>query len=203
VIEGLDGAGKRTLADKLTAELGGRVTRRAFPRYDEDVHADLVREALHGRLGPFGDDVYGMAMLYALDRRAAADDLREALRDNDVVLLDRYVASNAAFGAARLRQDARGELVDWVRALEIERFGLPVPHAHLLLRVPVDVAAQRSAHREHSGDRERDTWESDQPLQTRVAAVYDGLAEDHWLSPWHVVDGTSAPDFGALAAALG
>lgn len=202
VIEGLDGAGKRTLADKLTAELGGRVTRRAFPRYGEDIHADLVRDGLHGRLGGFGEEVYGMAMLYALDRRGAAGDIRDAMRDNDVVLLDRYVASNAAFGAARLHQDARGEFVDWVRMIEIERFGLPVPDAHLLLRVPVDVAAERSAHRERTGDRDRDTWESDEALQTRVAAVYDGLAEDDWLSPWHVVDGTSTPDFRALAGRL-
>ncbi|HEX2133614.1 MAG TPA: dTMP kinase [Actinophytocola sp.] len=194
VIEGLDGAGKRTLAEKLTASVDGRVARFAFPRYGEDIHADLVREGLHGRLGGFGDEVYGMAMLYALDRRGAAGDIRDALRDNDVVLLDRYVASNAAFGAARLHQDARGEFVDWVRATEIERFGLPVPHAQLLLRVPVDVAAERSARREHTGDRDRDTWESDQPLQTRVAAVYDGLAEDAWLSPWHVLDGTATPD---------
>jgi dTMP kinase len=203
VIEGLDGAGKRTMADKLTAELGGRVVRLAFPRYGEDIHADLVREGLHGRLGGFGDEVYGMAMLYALDRRGAAADIRAALEANDVVLLDRYVASNAAFGAARLHQSARGEFVDWVRAVEIDRFGLPVPHAHLLLRVPVDVAASRSAHREATeAGRGRDNWESDEALQARVAAVYDGLAADHWLAPWQVVDGTATPDLTALADAL-
>jgi len=203
VIEGLDGAGKRTMADKLTAEFGARVARRAFPRYGEDIHADLITEGLHGRLGGFGDEVYGMAMLYALDRRGAAEDLRAALADNDVLLLDRYVASNAAFGAARLHQDARGEFVDWVRAIEIDRFGLPVPHAHLLLRVPVDVAVSRSAHREATEvGRGRDTWEADTDLQTRVAAVYDGLAKDDWLAPWRVLDGTSTSDFSALAADL-
>ncbi|OLF19089.1 dTMP kinase [Actinophytocola xanthii] len=202
VIEGLDGAGKRTLAGKLTAELGGRVARLAFPRYGVDVHADLVHEGLHGRLGGLGDEVYGMAVLYALDRRAAAEDLRACLAENDVVLVDRYVASNAAFGAARLHQDARGEFVGWVREIEIERFDLPVPDAQLLLRVPVEVAAERSAHRASTGDRERDTWEADGSLQARVAAVYDGLAEDGWLSPWYVVDGTSDPDWTGLAEAL-
>ena len=51
VIEGLDGAGKRTLANGLEQELGRRgrsVTRAAFPRYAQDVHAELVAEALHG-----------------------------------------------------------------------------------------------------------------------------------------------------------
>lgn len=203
VIEGLDGAGKRTLATALGAAFGGSVVRLAFPRYGESVHADLVREGLHGRLGGFGHEVYGMAMLYALDRHGAAADLRAALSSHDVVLLDRYVASNAAFGAARLHQDARGEFVDWVRSLEIDRLGLPVPDAHLLLRVPVEVAASRSSHRSRTeADREQDTWESDSALQSRVAAVYDALAKDDWLAPWHVVDGTSTPDYSALAALL-
>lgn len=206
MIEGLDGAGKRTMADKLTAAMEGRganVVRRAFPRYGEDVHADLIRDGLHGRMGGFGAEVYGMAMLYALDRRGAAPGLRADLAGNDVLLLDRYVASNAAFGAARLHQDARGEFVAWVRAVEIDRFELPVPHAHLLLRVPVEVAAERSAHRERTEtDRGRDTWEADHGLQARTAAVYDGLAADGWLAPWHVVDGTSTPDPDALAKQL-
>jgi dTMP kinase len=201
VIEGLDGAGKRTMADALTAALDARVARLAFPRYGDSIHADLVREGLHGRLGGFGHEVYGMAMLYALDRHAAVPALAAALASNDVVLLDRYVASNAAFGAARLHQDARGEFVDWVRALEIDRLGVPVPDAHLLLRVPVEVAASRSTHRSRTeSGRALDTWESDAPLQSRVAAVYDGLAKDDWLAPWHVVDGTSTPDYKALAS---
>ena len=108
VIEGLDGAGKRTLADRLTAELNGggaSVAKLAFPRYGENVHADLVREALHRGHGDLADSVYGMALLYALDRSEAADEIRALLAANDVVLLDRYVASNAAYAAARLRQD--------------------------------------------------------------------------------------------------
>ena len=203
MVEGIDGAGKRTLVDGLSAALGGSVVRRAFPRYGRSVTADLIRDGLHGRLGGLGDEAYGMAVLYALDRHGAADELRRDLAEHDVVLVDRYVASNAAFGAARLRQDARGEFVRWVHQVEIERLGLPVPYAQLLLRVPVEVAAARAAHRERTeADRGRDTWEADGGLQARVAAVYDGLAADSWLAPWHVVDGTTAPDLTALAAKL-
>lgn len=203
VIEGIDGAGKRTLADALERALDGRVARMAFPRYGLDVHADLVRDGLHGRLGAFGNEVYGMAMLYALDRHAAAPDIQASLDTHDYVLLDRYVASNAAFGAARLNQNAQGEFVAWVKAIEIDRFAVPTPHAHLLLRVPPSVAAERSAHRARTeADRARDTWESDDALQSRVAAVYDDLAEHDWLAPWHVVDGTTAPDSAELAKKL-
>jgi len=205
VIEGLDGAGKRTLAGGLVdafGRAGATVARLAFPRYDVDVHADLVRDGLHGRLGGLGDSVYGMAVLYALDRRGAADDLRAALDTSDVLLLDRYVASNAAYGAARLGEDASGAFVAWVREIEIDRFGLPLPAAHLLLRVDADTALARAAHRERTEAREVDTWESDGALQARCGAVYDQLAEANWLAPWHVLDGTAATDFTALVARL-
>ena len=203
VIEGLDGAGKRTLADTLSGELGAGVARFAFPRYDADVHAELARDALYGRVGDLGESVHGMAVLFALDRRAAAAELREALAAHDVVLVDRYVASNAAYSAARLGQQADGEVVRWVRELEVERFGIPVPDHQLLLAVPRAVAAARAEHRERTeAGRERDAYESDGGLQERTGAVYAQLAAASWLSPWTVLDGSAPLDAGALAARL-
>ncbi len=204
VIEGLDGAGKRTLAERLTADLearGAAVARFAFPRYTEDVHAELVRDALYGRIGDLAASVHGMAVLFALDRRAAAPALRVALADHDVVLVDRYVASNAAYGAARLHEDAAGAFVAWVRALEVERFGIPVPDHQLYLAVPREVAAARAAHRERAeADRIRDAYESDDGLQKRTGQVYAELAAAAWLSPWTVLDG--AADGATVAARL-
>jgi len=206
VIEGLDGAGKRTLSDALCATPaahGARVARVAFPRYDVDVHAELARDALCGRLGDLVASVYGMAVLFALDRRAATAELRTAVREHDLVLVDRYVASNAAYGAARLHQDADAEFVGWIRALEVERFGIPVPDHQLLLAVPRAVAAERSAHRERTEPgRERDAYESDGGLQERTGAVYAQLAGQQWLSAWTVLDGAAPLDAAALAAAL-
>ena len=195
VIEGLDGAGKRTLADGLAAVLIAQhasVTRMAFPRYDIDVHADLVRDALYGRLGDLAGSVHGMAVLFALDRRDAADQLRALRRRYDVVLLDRYVASNAAYGAARLHENADGPFVEWVRGLEVDRFDVPVPDTQLLLRVPMSVAAARADRRAAADStRRRDLYETDCGLQARCAAVYDGLAAGGWLAPWSVLDGTA------------
>ncbi len=204
VIEGLDGAGKRTFAAVLTAELerrGAQVSTLAFPRYDADVHAELARDALYGRMGDLAGSVHAMAVLFALDRRAAAADLAGALAGHDVVLVDRYVASNAAYSAARLHQDAAGEVVDWVRALEIDRFGIPVPAHQLLLAPPREVAAERARSREAAEPgRSRDAYESDQALQSRTDAVYRGLAAGSWLSPWTVLGDATA--VGSLAATL-
>jgi dTMP kinase len=206
VIEGLDGAGKRTLADGLVAEWerrGHSVARGAFPRYDADVHGALVGEALHGAHGDLGDSVYGMAVLNALDRRAAADELCADLHTHDIVLLDRYVASNAAYGAARLQQGADGDFVAWVYALEVERFALPRPDLHLLLHVPAAVAADRAEHRERTeAERRRDNFESDSSLQARCAEVYAELARAHWWSPWLVVDGVQQSDYHCLADSI-
>lgn len=205
VIEGLDGAGKRTLAERLAASAGITVARFAFPRYAQDVHAELVRDALYGRMGDLGASVHGMAVLFALDRRAAAPAIRDAVQRHDLVLVDRYVASNAAFAAARLHQDAAGEMVAWVHALELERFAVPVPDHQVYLSVPREVAAHRAAHRERTeSDRARDAFESDDGLQERTAAVYAGLAAASWLSPWTVLDGSGSAgaDVAALAARL-
>ncbi|MCX2733915.1 dTMP kinase [Saccharopolyspora sp. NFXS83] len=205
VIEGLDGAGKRTLAAGLTERLrqgGSTVAHAAFPRYSADVHAELVAEALHGGHGDLGESVHGMAVLYALDRRDAAEELRADLAAHDVVLLDRYVASNAAYGAARLHQDADGEFVRWVRELEVERFAVPRPDLQLLLRVPADVAASRAEHRERTETRRRDNFESDSSLQRRCGAVYAQLAEIGWWSPWRVIDGAERLDYAELAAEI-
>jgi dTMP kinase len=206
VVEGLDGAGKRTLTEALCAALrakGATVAQLAFPRYADDVHAQLVRDALHGRLGDLSDSVHGMAVLYALDRRGAREQLAAETAEHDVLLVDRYIASNAAYGAARLRQDADGEFVRWVADLEIGRFALPVPDLHLLLRVPVDVAAERAARREAADPgRQRDRFESDADLQIRCGQVYDQLAEAGWLAPWQVIDGASGTDTDQLAVRL-
>lgn len=206
VIEGLDGAGKRTFAAALTDELerrGKSVAQRAFPRYGEDVHADLARAALHGEIGDLVDSVYGMAVLFALDRKGAKETLLADLAAHDVVLVDRYIASNAAYCAARLGQDSKGEFVRWAHDLEITRFELPVPDAQILLDVPVDVAAKRAEHREHTEvDRVRDAYESDSALQNRCAEVYREFAGTGWLAPWLVIDNSSPVDFGRVADEL-
>ncbi len=204
VIEGLDGAGKRTLSGGLQrafAAAGRSVPTLAFPRYGESVTADLAREALHGRHGDLAESVYAMAVLFALDRSGAKDQLGTLCRDHDVVILDRYVASNAAYSAARLHQDAAGDVVTWVGDLEYGRLGLPVPDHQILLDVSVDLAADRAVRRAgEEADRPRDAYERDDGLQRRTAAVYGGLAERHWHGRWTVADAEVRPD--RLAADL-
>ncbi|MGE2736410.1 dTMP kinase [Mycolicibacterium vaccae] len=191
VIEGVDGAGKRTLTDGLRAGFeaaGQSVATLAFPRYGVSIHADLAAEALHGAHGDLADSVYAMAVLFALDRAQARDDIDRLRAEHDVVILDRYVASNAAYSAARLHQDVDGDVVTWVRELEYARLRLPTPDWQVLLDVPTELAAQRAANREaQEADRARDAYERDNGLQRRTGAVYAQLAAAHWGGRWEVV----------------
>jgi dTMP kinase len=204
VIEGLDGAGKRTLAGGLQrafAAAGRSVATLAFPRYGQSITADLASEALHGRHGDLAESVYAMAVLFALDRGAAREHLAAACADHDVVILDRYVASNAAYSAARLHQDASGDMVSWVGELEYGRLGLPAPDHQILLDVSVQLAAERAERRAgEDPDRARDAYERDDGLQLRTAQVYAGLAARHWHGPWSVVGRDVEP--AGLAADL-
>lgn len=191
VIEGVDGAGKRTLTDGLrrSFEADGRsVTTLAFPRYGASVHADVAAEALHGKHGDLADSVYAMAVLFAMDRAGARDEIARLTSEYSVVILDRYVASNAAYSAARLHQGVDGEVVGWVRDLEYGRLQLPHPEWQILLDVPTELAAQRAVNRAaEEADRARDAYERDDGLQRRTGAVYGELAAAQWGGPWVVV----------------
>jgi len=192
VVEGLDGSGKRTLTEAMANRWRGSgrtVATLAFPRYGIDVHADLVKDALYGRLGDLSQSVHGPAVLFALDRRDAAGPIRDLLDANDVVLLDRYVTSNAAYGSARLGgPDRPNDFPDWVRALEVERFGVPLPDHQILLATPTELAAERARNRAADlSDRALDAFEADPGLQQRTAAMYRQLADQRYLSPWTVL----------------
>jgi dTMP kinase len=189
-IEGVDGAGKRTLCAGLRAafESAGRsVAALSFPRYGHSAPADLAAEALRGQHGDLASSAYAMAVLFALDRAAAREEIAHLRGAYDVLILDRWVASNAAYSAARLHQDAGGEVVTWVQRLEYERLRLPEPHWQVLLEVSPALAAERARHRERQeADRARDAYERDDDLQRRTGEVYAGLASAGWGGRWWV-----------------
>lgn len=203
-IEGVDGAGKRTLTNGLLAALeaaGKSVGTLAFPRYGQSVAADVAAEALHGQHGDLASSVYAMAMLFALDRAGGADEIRELCGVRDVVILDRYVASNAAYSAARLHQHVDGEVVGWVHDLEYQRLGLPAPDWQVLLGVSAELADQRARARARAdASRRRDAYERDAGLQQRTGAAYAALAAAGWGGRWLVVDERVEPTL--LAAEL-
>ena len=204
-VEGVDGAGKRTLCSGLRAAFETNhksVAGMSFPRYTHSVAADLAAEALHGEHGDLASSVYAMAALFAIDRAGARDEIGHLRAAYDILILDRYVASNAAYSAARLHEDANGEAVEWVRRLEYERLHMPEPDWQVLLDVPAELAAGRARDREQDDDaRRRDSYERDDELQRRTGEVYTGLAAAGFGGRWQIVGPDVDP--AALADILG
>ena len=178
-VEGIDGAGKRTIVQAIQREYGARTL--AFPRYEESIHAQLAQQALHGKMGDLTDSIYGMATMFALDRYGAKVQIAE-YAETGVLVLDRYVASNAAYSWARSGEKA---IVDWVADLEFSQLGLPVPDLQVLVDTPPAVAQDRALKRAAAdATRERDRYERDASLQQATYEAYVALAEQGWASRW-------------------
>ncbi len=178
-VEGIDGAGKRTIVQAIQREYGARTL--AFPRYEESIHAQLAQQALHGKMGDLTDSIYGMATMFALDRYGAKAEIAE-YAETGVLVLDRYVASNAAYSWARSGEKA---IVDWVADLEFSQLGLPVPDLQVLVDTPPAVAQERAVKRAVADEsRERDRYERDASLQQATYEAYVALAEQGWASRW-------------------
>ena len=180
-VEGIDGAGKNTLVTALKERLGAETL--AFPRYETSVHAQLAQDALHGRMGDLTDSAFGMATMFALDRHGAKELLDGFAGHRDrIIILDRYVASNAAYTSARTGDAAA---VKWVHDLEFEKLELPKPDLQVLVDTTPDVARERAQAREEQDvSRTRDRYERDVALQVATFQAYAELAEQNWVSRW-------------------
>jgi dTMP kinase len=190
-IEGIDGSGKGTQAARLCERLeesGAMVELLSFPRYAATRFGKLIGDFLNGRFGTL-DEVHPMlaSLLYAGDRLESWEDLWSAMQINDVVVLDRYVASNIAHQGAKLQGAERQELTNWVKMVEFEIYGLPKPDLVILLDLPASVAqtliAQKSA-RSYT-DKKADLQEADGSYLREVREVYRQLAVDQ--PDWKIV----------------
>lgn len=167
-IEGIDGAGKTTLATGL----GDRLTARGH-----DVHllrepggvraAERIRELVKdpaAQIGPRAE-----ALLYAAARAQLVDEaLTPLLATGALVLLDRFVDSSLAYQGAGRRLG-----IEAVREINSLATGGLAPDRTLLLRLSPAQGRTRSLERATPPDRlEREADE----FFARVAAGYDQLA---------------------------
>lgn len=191
-IEGVDGAGKTTLAAGLAATLSGRGIQARLLREPGGVGAaERVRELVKDpamTVGPRAE-----ALLYAAARAQLVEEaLQPALDAGEWVLLDRFVDSSLAY------QGAGRELgIDAVRDLNYFATGGLQPDRTLLLVLDSAVARERTSDRALPLDRlELEGGD----FFTRIADAYRALAE---AEPERIrlLDAGQSPE-AVLAAAL-
>lgn len=182
VLEGLDGAGKSTqinLLQKYFESSGSIVKYLHFPRFDSPVFGDLIARFLRGDLGSI-DQVhpYLIALLFAGDRREAADKIKEWLKEGYCVILDRYLYSNIAFQCAKMNDLEEAEsLRDWIFDTEYIKFAIPKPDLNLFLDVPLNFVHKKLNENRKGGDREylqgkQDIHEASIEFQSKVRDRY-------------------------------
>ena len=190
-VEGLDGAGKTTLASGLVRVLGA---------LGQD--AELLREpggvAVSERIRALVKDpaltvdARAEALLYAAARaQLVAERLEPALAAGQWVLLDRFVDSSLAYQGA-----GRGLGVAAVRELNAFATGGLTPDRTLLLRIDPAAGLARAGDRGEAADR----LEREPPaFFAAIAAAYDALAASE-PERFTVLD-ASAPPRTVLVAA--
>jgi len=174
--EGGDGSGKGTQFELLKARSvadGLAIAAFDFPQYGKP-SAEPIEANLRGeiRLSPLAT-----AKLYADDRLAAKDEIMTATSTADLVLFNRYVASNIAYQGARTNdQHEREAIIEKIEDLEYVTNGLPKPDLTIVLSVEPRIAQQHiDKKEERSYTTGRDVYEADLSLQTRAAHMYHEL----------------------------
>ncbi len=184
VIEGADGSGKgeqTALLVKRLKEGGHDVAPFDFPRYGE-LSSWFVSEYLKGSFGSLEEVGPKTASLFfALDRYAAAPQLRAAIAAGMTVISNRYVASNLAHQGSKFSdQKEREAYFIWDYDLEYNTNKIPKPDLNIILHVPAEMAQKlvdQKLAREYLGsNKKRDLHEADLGHLQRTEEVYRQLA---------------------------
>ncbi len=183
-VEGLDASGKTTQVALLEEALrthGFSVETWSFPRY-ESFFGQRIETLLAGTQDTTAAtvDPASMALWFAADRWDAihhrptrADDLVP-----DVILLNRWVLSNAVYqGGRATNEPEQNALFDWVLDLEYGRFMLPHPILNIVLEVSVETSMARAQERAHGNDSTPDVYESSARLLNDSRRLYRRAAE--------------------------
>lgn len=183
VIEGIDQAGKMTLARSIQERLRGAGLSsevRHYPDYETPI-GQLIRSLLYGQTE---SDARARCMLFAANRWEKDAELRRMRQANTLVLVDRYTWSNVVYGASQ------GIDETWLCGLES---GLLDPDLTLL----VDITPEESLRRK-PGDRDR--FERDSRLLEEARRFYLKTAQRR---DWLVLEGTLPPPALAERALAG
>jgi dTMP kinase len=191
-IEGLDGAGKTTLASELQRELSARGHEVVLLREPGGVQ---VSERLRELVKDPGLEIGARAeaLIYAAARAQLVEEaLEPLLKAGTWVLLDRFVDSSLAYQGG-----GRGLGVDQVRTINEFATGALEPDRTLLLEVDPQLGRSRSRNRDEPVDRLES--EEDEFFE-RIRASYEELAA---RQPERIrrIDAGASPD-QVLRAAL-
>lgn len=182
VIEGTDGSGKSTQLELLKQRLQQtkhKVTHIHFPRYENE-SSFFVRQYLKGQYGSANDvGPYTGSVFYAMDRFQAAHEIKQALDEGQIVICDRYVASNMAHQGNKFSnsEERRGYYI-WLDNFEFEVLKIPRPDINFVLSNSIEIIKDRlNAKESSSAHIKKDIHEKDLSHIEKSLEVYNELSD--------------------------
>ena len=165
VLDGIDGSGKATqtalLLDRLKAA-GHKTGTIDFPQYYDNFFGKLTGEYLTGKLGDV--DPRLASILYALDRWESKGEIEKALKEGKIFVCNRYMSANMIHQGGRVQNaKQRNEMMEFLKKMEFEIFGIPKPDVVLYLDVLPEVGQKligKKSSRAYKG-KKKDIHESD------------------------------------------
>lgn len=186
VIEGSDGAGKKTQTELLVARLrseGRRVETIDFPRYQDNHFGQLLRECLDGKRGDFfALDPKITSLIYAADRFESSKQIANWLEEGADVVADRYVSANMLHQGSKISDEAeREDFLNWLDKTEHGVFGIPKPDVIIYLDAPY--AVRKKLMESDQTRTSLDTVEVNEVYQTAHEAAAEHL--NRLMATWH------------------
>lgn len=176
VMEGAcDGIGKTTQYELLKERLikeGYDVVTHHFPSYDKD-SGKLAVAYLNGEYGnPRNLSPYFVASLYTIDIAAVyLSELKPALEEGKMVLLDRYSTSTLMYQASIIKDlEERKKFLEYEKDYIYEKMGIGVPDEVIFLNAPFEEAVKFRKERTNYEGNSNDIHETDDEY---LKGVYD------------------------------
>jgi dTMP kinase len=168
-IEGLDGAGKSLQIELIKKELSNVIVFKYPTKNTPELNAYLERKLEIEQKRLF--------YLFLEDIKKEQDAVKDALRKNNIVLLDRYVFSTIAYEKDSITYEDAKKIV--------EQMNFVIPDKVILLDIPANIAQQRK-----QKQKELDRYEENAEYLEMVRNGFLRLYKEKFLCKnWYLIDG--------------
>ena len=121
------------------------------------------------------------SVLFAMERMQRKNVMIEALKNNDIIILDRYISSNKVYQGAMSEEEG---IIPWIDNLEYNIMEEPREDITIFLDVPVDISRKlvlQKKQREYT-KKEKDIYEKRESFAHKVYAIYKKLSKkEGWI----------------------
>ena len=205
VFEGLDGSGKGTQSQKLSARMSAKGIDNAlysFPNYKGTSFGLEVGKYLNGGFGAL-DEIPPQfpVMLYAMDRFEMKKNIMTDIKSGANIIFDRYVPSNIAHQAVKFPENEQKTFYDCVKRLEYNILEMHQPDVVIFLDVEPKIAAKMvelKGKRDYT-ENKKDIHEANNEYMEKVYKMYKKMAvEEDWIII-ESTDGENMLDMNVIA----